>query len=88
MYGGSVSRRERLSFDYDAVEIRVSSLDELDSDANGQYETRTRTESLVDPHNFTGYEQKANLVKPLLYMSIGGVKLASVRAKSTSDVEA
>ena len=54
---GAVTRRERVSYDYDADGIRVEALHEVDTDADDTYETRTRTEYLVDHRNATGYQQ-------------------------------
>jgi RHS repeat-associated protein len=55
--GGLVSRRETLTHDYDSTGIRVSALDEIDANADGTFETRTFTQYLIDPQNFTGYQQ-------------------------------
>lgn len=52
-----VTRRERLTYDYDSRGIRTSSLHEIDADANNVYETRTKTEYLIDHRNHTGYQQ-------------------------------
>ena len=52
-----VTRRERLTYGYDASGIRTSTLQEIDADADNTYETRTRTEFLVDSRNHTGYQQ-------------------------------
>jgi RHS repeat-associated protein len=68
--GGLISRRERVRYDYDASGIRVSSLLEVDADANGSYESSTRTEYLVDHQNFTGYEQ---VIKETVYNGSGQI---------------
>ena len=54
---GSVSHRQRVSFGYDDAGIRVSSMLEIDADANGVYETTTTTTFLSDAQNHTGYSQ-------------------------------
>jgi RHS repeat-associated protein len=54
---GAVTHRERVSYDYDATGIRVASLHEVSPDGDTTFETSTRTEYLVDHHNFTGYQQ-------------------------------
>jgi RHS repeat-associated protein len=75
--GGSPSRIERTSFTYAPVGDRVSTLGEMDADANGTFETRTRTDYLIDKRNATGYAQvlqgtttnadTAALVKKVVY---------------------
>ena len=42
---------------YDAYGIRISAVVEVDTNADGSYDTRTETEFLNDPHNQTGYSQ-------------------------------
>jgi hypothetical protein len=73
---GNVSRRERVTYDYDATGIRIASLHEIDANVDGAYESTTRTEFLVDHHNFTGYQQvlkestfddQGNIVKTVEY---------------------
>jgi RHS repeat-associated protein len=54
---GIPSSVERMSFAYDPDGIRISSLDEVDADADGVFETRTMTEYLIDRRNDTGYAQ-------------------------------
>ena len=60
---GVVSRRERVTYDYDATGIRVSAEHKVEVDHDGdpdtalELESHTKTEYLVDHHNFTGYEQ-------------------------------
>jgi RHS repeat-associated protein len=54
---GVVSRREKVTYDYDDTGIRVSALDEIDATADGTFETRTLTQYLIDPQNFTAYQQ-------------------------------
>ncbi|MDR2643696.1 MAG: RHS repeat-associated core domain-containing protein [Planctomycetaceae bacterium] len=50
------TRVERISYDYNADGIWVSPLHEIDSDADGDFETR-KTKYLNDPLNLTGYSQ-------------------------------
>ena len=54
---GVKTRSERTTFDYDAAGFRVSTLHEVDADADGGFETRTRTEFLAERRNPTGYTQ-------------------------------
>jgi len=54
---GVESRVEKTTYDYNSRGIRVSALHEVDTDANGTFETRTKTEFLNDPRNHTGYSQ-------------------------------
>ena len=54
---GTPSRIERSTYAYDASGIRVSALVEIDADANGTYETATKSDCLNDPENHTGYSQ-------------------------------
>jgi RHS repeat-associated protein len=54
---GVKTRTERTTFDYGDAGWRVSTLQEVDADADGTFETRTRTEFLADKSNFTGYAQ-------------------------------
>jgi len=64
-----VTRRERVTYEYDSKGIRISALHEVDSEADGAYETRTCTEYLVDHHNFTGYQQ---VIKETEYDEVTG----------------
>jgi RHS repeat-associated protein len=54
---GGPSRIERTSYAYGPDGNRVSALDEVDADADTVFETRTRTDYLVDKPNDTGYAQ-------------------------------
>ena len=54
---GIASSIERTTYGYGSNGIRVSALHEIDSDADGTYETATLTEYLNDPNNHTGYSQ-------------------------------
>jgi RHS repeat-associated protein len=54
---GAPSRIERTTYAYDEAGIRVSAVNEVDADANGTFETGTRTDYLNDPDNPTGYSQ-------------------------------
>lgn len=54
---GKVSRRERITYDYDDEGIRVSALHETDADPDGTYESRVKTQYLIDHQNFTSYQQ-------------------------------
>ncbi len=54
---GVASRVERSTYEYSAAGIRVSALVEIDADADGTFETATKTEYLNDPQNHTGYSQ-------------------------------
>ena len=55
--GGAVTQRERVTYEYSSSGIKTSALYETDADADGTYETSTKTEYLSDPSNFTGYSQ-------------------------------
>ena len=57
---GVKTRTERTTFDYDEIGFRVSSLHEIDADADGAFESRTRTEFLADKQNHTGFTQRAS----------------------------
>jgi hypothetical protein len=54
---GALTRSETLSYEYDPAGIRVEALDEIDSDADGTFDSRTLTEYLIDARNDTGYAQ-------------------------------
>lgn len=54
---GDVTQRERTTYDYNAMGIRISALHEVDGEGDGTYETATKTEYLNDPQNHTGYSQ-------------------------------
>lgn len=54
---GTASSITRSTYDYDDTGIRVSAVNEVDSTADGTFETRTKIEYLVDHHNHTGYQQ-------------------------------
>jgi RHS repeat-associated protein len=54
---GTPSRVERITYGYDSNGIRVSALLEVDTDADGTYDTAIKTEYLNDPQNPTGYSQ-------------------------------
>jgi hypothetical protein len=54
---GTKTRIERTSYDYNTDGIRVSSLHEINTDADGNFETSKLTEYLNDPLNITGYSQ-------------------------------
>ena len=48
---------ERTTYGYGSDGIRVSALQEIDSNADGTYDTAMLTEYLNDPNNHTGYSQ-------------------------------
>ena len=54
---GVASSIERTTYGYGSDGIRVSALQEIDSNADGVYDTATLTEYLNDPNNHTGYSQ-------------------------------
>ncbi|MFV0442118.1 MAG: RHS repeat-associated core domain-containing protein [Planctomycetaceae bacterium] len=54
---GTLSRRERTSYHYDAQGFRVSSTHEVDADVDGTYETSTVTRSRVDHASPPGYAE-------------------------------
>ncbi len=54
---GNLLRREQTTYDYDHSGIRVSALHEVDSNGDGSWDQRIKTEYLNDPHNHTGYSQ-------------------------------
>jgi RHS repeat-associated protein len=54
---GTLLSRELLTYGYDATGIRVSALDEIDSNGDGTWDQQTLTEYLNDLQNFTGYSQ-------------------------------
>ncbi|EAQ77734.1 RHS repeat-associated core domain-containing protein [Blastopirellula marina] len=73
---GDLASNEQVTYDYDATGIRISSLHEVDSNLDDVYESSTRTEYLIDPANFTGYQQvtrettydaNGNVVKVIAY---------------------
>ncbi len=68
--GGAVTRRERATFEYNPSGFKTSSLYETDADADGTYESSTKTEFLSAPSNFTGYSQ---VLKETKYDSSGNV---------------
>ncbi|MEZ6054249.1 MAG: hypothetical protein R3C02_23135 [Planctomycetaceae bacterium] len=47
----------KTTYDYDATGIRTSALQEIDTDADLTWDSRTLTAFLVDHQNHTGYEQ-------------------------------
>lgn len=54
---GVASRIEKTIYSYGSDGIRVSALHEIDTNADGAYDTATLTEYLNDPNNHTGYSQ-------------------------------
>ena len=54
---GVASRIEKTTYGYGNDGIRVSVLHEIDTNADGTYDTATLTEYLNDPNNHTGYSQ-------------------------------
>ncbi|HXG08667.1 MAG TPA: RHS repeat-associated core domain-containing protein [Gemmataceae bacterium] len=54
---GRLVRVEQTTDDYDHTGIRVSVLHEVDSNGDGAWDQRTRTDYLNDLHNHTGYSQ-------------------------------
>ena len=54
---GSPSRVEKLTYTYDSDGILTGTLDQIDANADGTFETATKTEFLNDPDNPTGYSQ-------------------------------
>lgn len=54
---GTASSITRSTYDYGHTGIRVSAINEIDSTADGTFETRTKIEYLVDHRNHTGYQQ-------------------------------
>jgi RHS repeat-associated protein len=54
---GALLNQERLTYGYDATGIRVSALDQVDSNGDGTWDQQIQTEYLNDPRNFTGYSQ-------------------------------
>ncbi len=54
---GVATRIEKTTYDYDATGIRTSALQEIDTDADQTWDSRTLTEFLVDHRNHTGYQQ-------------------------------
>ncbi|MEZ6135208.1 MAG: putative Ig domain-containing protein [Pirellulaceae bacterium] len=54
---GNAASITRSTYDYDHTGIRISALNEIDSDADGTFESRTKVEYLVDHQNHTGYQQ-------------------------------
>ncbi len=54
---GTASSITRSTYDYGHTGIRVSAVNEIDSTADGTFETRTKIEYLVDHQNHTGYQQ-------------------------------
>ena len=55
--GGVPSEVSRSTYDYDAMGMRISALREIDTNADGTFESKTKVEFLVDHANPTGYEQ-------------------------------
>jgi RHS repeat-associated protein len=54
---GQVTGSQTLGYTYGPDGIRVSTTDATDTDGNGVIDSRTKTEFLIDAHNFTGYQQ-------------------------------
>ena len=54
---GVAIRIERATYDYDSKGIRISALQEIDTNADSIWDQRTQTEFLVDHNNHTGYQQ-------------------------------
>jgi len=54
---GTLSSRERTSYEYDSKSYRVSLVNEVDSALNNTYTLTSSTEFLADHHNHTGYTQ-------------------------------
>ncbi|TWT35026.1 tRNA(Glu)-specific nuclease WapA precursor [Thalassoglobus neptunius] len=55
--GGTLTRIEEVTYDYDSSGIRISAEQKIDTDADSNWDSHTRTEFLVDHRNFTGYQQ-------------------------------
>ncbi len=49
--------REQITYGYDTNGVRVSAMDQIDSNGDGTWDQQTLTEYLNDPQNFTGYSQ-------------------------------
>ncbi len=73
--GGAVTRVDKTTYDYNANGIRVSALQEIDSNNDGTFETRTRTEFLNDANNQTGYSQ---VLRETQFNAITGVVIKQV----------
>ena len=54
---GTLSSRERTSYEYSSGSYRVALVNEVDSALNGTYTLTSSTEFLADIRNFTGYAQ-------------------------------
>jgi hypothetical protein len=54
---GAASQIEQLTYEYDDNGNRVSALDQVDTNADGTWDTQTLTEYLNDDNNLTGYSQ-------------------------------
>lgn len=54
---GTLSSRERTSYDYDSRSYRVSLVNETDSNLDSTFTETSRTEFLADHRNHTGYTQ-------------------------------
>jgi RHS repeat-associated protein len=54
---GQQTRIQTLGYSYGPDGIRISTTEATDSDGNGVIDSRTRTDFLIDAHNFTGYQQ-------------------------------
>jgi len=54
---GQLTRSQMLTYAYDPDGIRVSARDATDANGDGVLDSRTKTEYLIDSHNFTGYQQ-------------------------------
>jgi hypothetical protein len=54
---GQPTRIQTLGYTYGPDGIRISTTDATDADGDGQFESRTKTDFLIDAHNFTGYQQ-------------------------------
>jgi RHS repeat-associated protein len=69
----TVTQRERVTYNYDATGIRVSSEHYNDANLDGTFASAEKintTEFLVDHHNFTGYQQ---VLKETTYDSQGNM---------------
>ncbi len=54
---GALTQHEAVAYEYGPDGIRITALHEVDSDADGTFDTRELTEYLIDTSNHTGYQQ-------------------------------
>jgi RHS repeat-associated protein len=92
---GTKTRIERTSYDYSTNGIRVSSLYEIDADADEKFETSKLTEYLNDSLNITGYSQVIKQTETDLETGkqsnityiIGRNKIAQITVKNGTEQE-